>query len=47
MKLVKDVIYNHWGDQHWIVLDPPDDKWVNAWPEFTRTSHRPYTLFDP
>ena len=47
MKLVKDVIYNHWGDQHWIVLDPPDGTWVNAWPEFTRTSHRPYTLFDP
>ena len=47
MKLVKDVIYNHWGDQHWMLLDPPDSTWVNPFPDFTRTNHRPYTLFDP
>lgn len=47
MKLIKDVIYNHWGDQHWMVIDPPDSSWINHWESFNRTSHRPYVLYDP
>ena len=47
MKIIVDVVYNHWGDRHWIYQDLPDSSWFNFWPEFTRTSYRATTLFDP
>jgi glycosidase len=47
MKLVMDMVYNHWGDQHPLMLNRPFASWVNYWPEFTRTSYRAETLLDP
>lgn len=47
MKIITDVVYNHWGDRHWIYRDLPDSSWFNFWPEYTRTSYRATTLFDP
>ena len=47
IKVIKDIVYNHWGDQHWIYKDLPDSSWVNFWPEFTRTTYRAPTLLDP
>lgn len=47
MKLVMDVVYNHVGNEHWFYKDPPFKSWVNQWPEFTRTTYRETTLFDP
>jgi neopullulanase len=47
MKIVMDVVYNHWGDQHWLILDPPDSSWVNHWPSFTKTNYRSTTHMDP
>lgn len=47
MKIIVDVVYNHWGDRHWIYRDLPDSSWFNFWPEFTRTTYRATTLFDP
>ena len=47
MKIIVDVVYNHWGDRHWIYNDLPDSSWFNFWPEYTRTSYRATTLFDP
>jgi glycosidase len=47
IKVIKDMVYNHWGDQHWIYRDLPDSSWINPWPEFTRTSYRATSLFDP
>lgn len=47
MKLVKDVVYNHVGDQHYLFKDLPDPSWVNQHDEFTRTTYRAPTLLDP
>lgn len=47
MKIIKDIVYNHWGDRHPFYADIPDSSWFNFWPEFTRTTYRATTLFDP
>lgn len=47
MKLVRDVVLNHIGDQHYWMRDLPSKDWVNQWPEFTRTSYRAPAMLDP
>lgn len=47
MKLVMDVIHNHWGDKHHLSRDLPDSTWLHNWPAFTRTSYRASTQIDP
>jgi glycosidase len=47
MKLMMDMVSNHIGSQHWMMLDMPDPNFVNQWPEFTRTNYRAATHFDP
>ena len=47
MKLIKDMIFNHCGSNHWWMKDLPSKDWVNQWPEFTRTNYRAGTFTDP
>lgn len=47
IKVIRDVIYNHVGDQHWFIQDLPSRDWVNQWPEFTKTTYRAPVLMDP
>lgn len=47
MKMIKDLIHNHIGSQHWTIKDMPSKDWVHQWPEFTRSNFRDQTLFDP
>lgn len=47
MKVIKDVVYNHWGSEHWIFKDIPDSSWFHWWDDFQRTSYRATTLLDP
>lgn len=47
MKMVKDLVHNHVGSNHWTVLDLPAKDWLNQWPAFTRTTYREQTHFDP
>lgn len=47
MRLVKDVVLNHVGDQHRFVTQPPDSAWINWWPVYTQTSGRENTNVDP
>ncbi|NQD70801.1 glycoside hydrolase family 13 protein [Sphingobacterium shayense] len=47
MKLVHDVVPNHVGLNHWTVLDKPFADWVHVWPEFTQTTYKDQTMFDP
>jgi neopullulanase len=47
MKLIMDLVPNHVGSKHWMVLDMPEKSWLNQWPEFTRTNYRATTHFDP
>jgi glycosidase len=47
MKLVMDIIHNHWGDRHGLNRDLPDSSWLHHYPAFTRTSYRASTQIDP
>ncbi|MFN0032464.1 MAG: alpha-amylase family glycosyl hydrolase [Flavobacteriales bacterium] len=47
MKVVWDVVYNHWGNEHYLHKNLPDSNWVHWFPQFTRTSYRAETLMDP
>lgn len=47
MKVIRDVVYNHVGDYHWLMRDKPSSDWVHQWEEFTKTSYRAPTLLDP
>ncbi|MGB4776625.1 MAG: glycoside hydrolase family 13 protein [Daejeonella sp.] len=47
MKMVKDLVHNHIGSEHWTVKDMPSKNWLHQWPAFTRTSYKDQALFDP
>lgn len=47
IKVIRDVVLNHIGDQHYWMKDLPSKDWVNQWPSFTRTTYRAPTLVDP
>jgi glycosidase len=47
LKVVKDIIHNHFGDQHWTIRDLPFKDWVHQWPTFTQTTYKDQTAFDP
>ncbi len=47
IKVVRDVVLNHIGSNHYWMHDLPTKDWVNQWPEFTRTTYRAPTLIDP
>lgn len=47
MKMIRDVVLSHFGDQHYIYQDLPDSGWVHFWPEYTASNFRAPTLMDP
>jgi len=47
LKLVWDVIFNHWGNEHYLFKDCPDSSWFHWFPSFTKTNYRAETLMDP
>ncbi len=47
MKIIQDAVYNHVGSYHVTVLDPPMKDWLNQWTEYTNTTYKDQTLFDP
>ncbi|UEG49320.1 glycoside hydrolase family 13 protein [Ferruginibacter lapsinanis] len=47
MKIIQDAVYNHVGRFHLTVLDPPMKDWLNQWDNYTNTSYKDQTLFDP
>lgn len=47
IKMIRDVVFNHFGDQHALIKDLPDSSWVNHWDEYTRTTFRATTQLDP
>lgn len=47
MKIVMDMVYNHFGDKHHLFLDPPSKDWFNQWDRFTQTNYRATALMDP
>ncbi len=47
MKLVQDIVYNHFGRFHFLVQDAPDPNWLHQWPTYTQTHYREQAIFDP
>jgi glycosidase len=46
IKVIMDMILNHSGSEHWMVLDPPTKDWINFDGKFSGTSHRKHTIQD-
>ena len=47
MKLIQDIVYNHFGRFHFLVQDAPSKDWLHQWPTYTQTHYREQVLFDP
>ena len=47
MKLIQDIVYNHFGRFHFLVQDAPSQDWLHQWPTYTQTHYREQVLFDP
>jgi neopullulanase len=47
MKMIKDLVHNHIGSEHWLMKDLPMKNWVHQWPSFTKTSYREQVWMDP
>lgn len=47
IKVVRDVVPNHIGDQHYWMNDLPQKDWINTWPEMTYTNSRAPAILDP
>ena len=47
LKIIKDMIFNHCGINHWFIKDLPMQNWVHQFPEFTQSNFRAEALTDP
>jgi len=46
LKVIKDMIFNHCGSNHWWMNDLPSDNWIN-YDGFVRSNYRLSTISDP
>jgi glycosidase len=46
LKVIKDIVHNHIGTQHWFYKDLPMKSWLNQWTKYTQTSYRDQTVMD-
>jgi len=47
MKVIQDAVYNHVGNHHWFVLDPPMKTWFNTSQGDKGPNHREEVFYDP
>jgi neopullulanase len=47
MKVMKDMIFNHVGSEHYFIKDLPSTDWIHNHPEFKRTNYRDQIHYDP
>jgi len=47
IKVIKDMVFNHIGDQHWFYKDKPFKDWTHENDTFTYSNFRITTLLDP
>jgi glycosidase len=45
--VIKDIVLNHIGSEHWWMKDLPDVNWINNKGQFTPTNHARNTVQDP
>ncbi len=47
LKVIKDIVHNHIGLEHWMMKDKPTKDWVHLWNQFTQTSYKDQPTMDP
>lgn len=47
LKVVKDLVHNHVGTDHWFIKDMPMKSWVHQWPKYTQSNFRDAAMMDP
>jgi glycosidase len=47
IKIIRDVVFNHFGSEHPLIKNLPDTSWINHWDDYTRSNFRATTLLDP
>lgn len=47
MKMCIDLVFNHIGDEHWMIKDLPFPNFIHQFDTFTKTNYRANTLLDP
>ncbi|RZK41077.1 MAG: alpha-amylase [Pedobacter sp.] len=47
MKVIKDLVHNHFGTEHFTIKDMPMKDWVHQWPNYTKTTYREQVHMDP
>lgn len=47
IKVIMDMVFNHFGTNHWWMKDLPQKDWINQWPEFTRSNFHGVSNIDP
>lgn len=47
IKMIRDVVFNHFGNHHPLTINPPDSSWINYWDKYTKTSYRASIRLDP
>ena len=46
IKIIQDAVYNHVGEDAWLVKDLPAKSWLHNWDKYTNTSYKDHPLFD-
>lgn len=47
LKVIKDVVHNHIGSEHFTMLDMPMKDWVHQWPVYTNSNFKDQVVMDP
>jgi glycosidase len=47
IKVVMDMVFNHFGTNSYWMKDLPQKDWVNQWPEYTRSNYHGGVISDP
>ncbi len=47
MKVIKDLVHNHIGNESFLVKDKPSADFFHEWPKFQRSNYKDGTLMDP
>ena len=47
IKIIRDVVFNHFGSENPLIKNLPDSSWIHHWDEYTRSNFRATTLLDP
>ncbi len=47
IKVVMDIVFNHFGTNSYWMKDLPQKDWIHQWPEYTRSNFRGVVISDP